>query len=99
MYGFIKDKENAKRTLKPADAAGIAWMYTKVPESHMDLALIFDGSSTFTSTYNAFDASKNSAEELITKLQYKDRVTIYQFGSLPVLNFNKRSASLQRTGR
>ena len=29
MYGFIKDEENAKRTLKPADVAGIAWMYAQ----------------------------------------------------------------------
>ncbi len=81
MYGFIKDMETAKRTLASADIAGINWMFANVPESHLDLVLVLDGSNTFTSTYQAFDPSRNSAEELITKLRYRDRISILQFGA------------------
>ncbi|GEM_PF-1933188 len=81
MYGLIRRGETSKRTLDPPDSAGIAYIYSHIPASRVDLMLVVDGSAGFATTQNAFDASKNSAMALVQKLRVGDRLGVVRLPS------------------
>ncbi len=78
MYGIIRGNETIKRSLTQNDKDGIAWIYNKAPQGHIDLVLVFDGSAGFVTQYGAFDAAKNSAAELVERMNVGDRIGIVQ---------------------
>ncbi len=76
MYGLIQYGETSKRTLDSPDSAGIAYIFNNVPSARMDIMLVFDGSTSYTNTFGAFDPSKASAAELVQKLRVGDRIGV-----------------------
>ena len=50
----------------------------------VDLVLVFDGSASYASTYNAFTAAKNSAADLISRMRVGDRIGVVRFPDVAV---------------
>ena len=78
MYGIIRGNETIKRSLTQNDIDGIAWIYEHAPQGHIELMLVFDGSSTFVTQYGALDAAKYSAAELVERMNLGDKVGVIQ---------------------
>ncbi|MDL1893407.1 hypothetical protein FBQ87_11045, partial [Sphingobacteriales bacterium CHB3] len=76
MFGFIKNGEVSKRELHPPDTAGIGYIFRNLPQSNIDVVLVFDGAGSFTSTHAAFNPAKNSAVELVEKMRVGDRIGV-----------------------
>lgn len=99
MFGFIRRGETSKITLDPADSAGIRYIYSNLPDAHVDLVLVFDGSSNFAGAYNGFVPSKNSSLDLIQKLRVGDRIGIVRMpatvvlGLTPIVDQSSRDAA------
>ena len=92
MYGMIKKGETKKRDLyydsanpDEGDVAGINYIYSHIPQDRIDLALVFDNSQSYVTTYNALEPSKKSAVELIDKMREGDNVSIVSFPNNVVL--------------
>jgi hypothetical protein len=96
MYGLIRDGEVRKSSLEAPDLAGIEYIYSHVPNSRMDLVLVFDASQNFASTYRAFTPSKNAATELIDRMRIGDRVAIVRTPDLAPFALRKITAQSTR---
>jgi parallel beta-helix repeat protein len=89
MYGRIGKGEDYKRTLMPEytgsqsdvttyDVGGINYIYSHLGEIYYDIALVFDGSSNFTSPdiLNGFKFSKDGSISLVDHLRSQDAIGI-----------------------
>jgi parallel beta-helix repeat protein len=81
MYGFIAEEEIRKRDLNLGDIAGIAYLYSHLPEADIDLVLVFEGADTYVNDLVAFEASKRSAVELVDQMRIGDRLAVYRMPS------------------
>jgi hypothetical protein len=86
MYGFIMNGETSKRSLDSPDTAGIGYIYRTIPQSKVDLILVFDGAGNFASpsAYNGFVPAKNSAADLLQRMRIGDRVGVLKLPSTVV---------------
>ncbi len=91
MYGIIKGSsvtgvvETKKRVIQAPDKAGISFIYGSLPPSGIDVVILIDGSTTFSSTYNAFSPSLKGARNLVLNMRDGDRVGIVKLPSTTVL--------------
>jgi len=76
MYGLINEGETNKTDLNTGDIDGIDYIFSHIPASRINLMMVFDGSATFSSTYNALTPSVNTAVELIDKMRPGDRIGV-----------------------
>jgi hypothetical protein len=97
MYGIIQGNETIKRSLALPDIDGITWIYEHAPQGRVELVLVFDGSSNFITQYGAFDAAKNSAAELIERMDAGDKVGIIQLPNTVVLPLHALTDGASRT--
>jgi len=97
MYGLIKSAENHKRSLEDDDKLAVQWIYDNVPESAISIVLVYDGSTTYTTTLSAFDASKLSGTELVTNLRIGDALGVVQLPGTVVAPLTVIQGEAERT--
>ena len=97
MFGFIRNGEVSKRSLHDPDTAGIGYIFRNIPQSSVDVVLVFDGAGSFTTTQHAFDPAKNSATELVQKLRVGDRIGVVRLPNTVVLNLTTIQNQASRT--
>jgi hypothetical protein len=85
MFGLIAPGETSKRSLEEPDSIAIASLYGLVPPSRVDLVMVFDPSDSYSITQGAFEASRNSALELIPKMRSGDRLGVVVMPNTVVL--------------
>ena len=61
------------------------FIYQNLPQTHVDVMLVFDASVSFNAVYDGFVPSVNSAGELIQRMRVNDRVGVIKLGTGGVL--------------
>jgi len=54
MYGVVQGSETKKRTLEQPDIDGMQFIYQNLPQTHVDVMLVFDASVSFNAVYDGF---------------------------------------------